>query len=73
MATATGSFANGADCMAMDSLTVEQIVQSDEDNDNVANDIDVCPGTVIPEFPPTKSLGVNQFALMDDWVLLVNP
>jgi predicted extracellular nuclease len=38
----------------------------DEDEDGVWDPIDVCPGTVIPEGVPTKALGINRFALVDD-------
>jgi predicted extracellular nuclease len=38
----------------------------DEDEDGVWDPIDECPGTVIPESVPTKELGTNRFALVDD-------
>jgi hypothetical protein len=41
-------------------------IEDDEDADGVPNDLDVCPGTVIPEGVPTEHLGVNRFALVDD-------
>lgn len=40
--------------------------ERDDDGDGVGNDIDVCPNTVIPEAVPTRSLGINRFALVDD-------
>ncbi len=38
----------------------------DSDDDEVPDNVDVCPGTVIPESVPTRRLGVNRFALVDD-------
>jgi len=38
----------------------------DEDEDGVWDEIDHCPGTVIPESVPTLKLGTNRFALVDD-------
>ena len=38
----------------------------DDDEDGVWNEIDVCPGTVITESVPTKGLGTNRFALVND-------
>ncbi len=38
----------------------------DEDGDGVPDPVDVCPGTVIPESVPTKRLGVNRYALVDE-------
>jgi len=40
-------------------------VFADTDNDGVANSVDVCPGTEIPEAVPTQSLGINRWALVD--------
>jgi hypothetical protein len=40
-------------------------ILKDADADGVPNDLDVCPATVIPEDVPTKSLGVNRWALTD--------
>lgn len=37
----------------------------DQDEDGVSDDIDVCPGTVIPEAVPTHWLGRNRWALVD--------
>jgi len=37
----------------------------DADEDGVWDQIDACPGTVIPEPVPTESLGTNRFALVD--------
>ena len=41
-------------------------VASDADDDGVPDDVDVCPGTVIPESVPTVRLGVNRYALVDE-------
>lgn len=49
---------------ASDVLTVLGV--QDEDGDGVADDDDLCPGTVIPEGVPTVELGVNRFALVDN-------
>jgi hypothetical protein len=38
----------------------------DGDKDGVWDEIDECPGTVIPESVPTRELGTNRFALVDD-------
>jgi len=38
----------------------------DEDEDGVWDGIDQCSGTVIPESVPTRELGTNRFALVDD-------
>jgi uncharacterized repeat protein (TIGR01451 family) len=45
-------------------LTVGEVV--DADGDGVLDGVDLCPDTVIPEGVPTKSLGKNNFALVDD-------
>lgn len=45
--------------------TVIRKVVSDTDGDGVLDDADNCPSTIIPESVPTKSLGVNRFALVD--------
>ncbi len=37
----------------------------DEDADGVPDDLDYCPGTVIPESVPTVRLGTNRWALVD--------
>ncbi len=42
-----------------------QEVDQDADNDGVIDGLDVCSNTVIPESLPTRSLGVNRFALFD--------
>ena len=39
---------------------------SDTDGDGVPDDLDVCADTVIPEGVPTRRLGRNRFALVDD-------
>lgn len=41
------------------------VLLPDGDSDGVPDDDDNCPNTVIPESIPTKSLGVNRFALVD--------
>jgi hypothetical protein len=41
-------------------------VSADADDDGVPDDVDVCPATVIPESVPTKRLGVNRYALVDE-------
>jgi len=38
----------------------------DGDKDGVWDEIDECPDTVIPESVPTRELGTNRFALIDD-------
>ena len=38
---------------------------SDGDGDGVLDNVDLCPGTVIPEGVPTQRLGVNRFVLVD--------
>jgi predicted extracellular nuclease len=38
----------------------------DSDGDGVTDDLDVCPGTVIPEAAAMVKLGVNRWALTDD-------
>jgi len=38
----------------------------DDDNDSVSDAEDLCPDTVIPEPVPTKQLGVNRYALVND-------
>ncbi len=41
-------------------------LMKDEDTDGVADDVDVCPETVIPEATvPSQRLGVNRWALVD--------
>jgi predicted extracellular nuclease len=41
-------------------------IAKDSDGDGVADDLDVCPETVIPESVPTRRLGTNRWALVDD-------
>ncbi len=41
------------------------ISRPDDDGDNVANEDDYCPDTVIPEGVPTNGLGTNRWALVD--------
>ncbi len=38
----------------------------DSDGDGVLDDADNCPDTIIPESVPSRSLGVNRFALVDN-------
>ena len=57
---------------ASDTVTVVVVV--DSDGDGVLDDVDVCPGTVIPEGVPTDHLGVNHYALVDgDFVFDTTP
>ena len=47
-------------------LDIELLLRNgDTDGDGVADDLDVCPDTVIPEGVPTRRLGRNRFALVD--------
>ena len=56
------------------SATLTVVVVVDSDGDGVLDDVDVCPGTVIPEGVPTDSLGVNHFALVDgDFIFDTTP
>ena len=57
---------DGDGIAACDIGAFEQIGSADGDGDGVDDDIDVCPGTSIPESVPTKHLGVNRWALVDD-------
>ena len=42
-------------------------IPPDADGDGIADNVDYCPeDTVIPELVPTKRLGVNRWALVDD-------
>lgn len=50
---------------ASDTLAIEEPAVTDGDGDGVLDDLDVCPGTIIPEGVPTVRLGVNRFALVD--------
>jgi hypothetical protein len=47
------------------SATLTVIPPVDSDGDGVLDDVDFCPGTVIPEGVPTQSLGTNRWALVD--------
>jgi len=38
---------------------------NDIDDDGICGDIDICPGTVLPESVPTHGLGTNRFANTD--------
>jgi len=49
-----------------DPVVVGLNLLGDLDNDGVLNDDDFCPGTMLPEEAPTKSLGTNRWALVDD-------
>ncbi len=42
------------------------MAETDSDGDGVSDEVDVCPATVIAESVPTRRLGVNRFALVDD-------
>ncbi|HSN55895.1 MAG TPA: endonuclease/exonuclease/phosphatase family protein, partial [Candidatus Sulfomarinibacteraceae bacterium] len=49
-------------------------VTADLDGDGVADALDFCPGTVIPESVPTQQLGTNRWALVDgDGIFDTNP
>jgi hypothetical protein len=49
-------------------------VTADLDGDGVADALDFCPGTVIPESVPTQRLGTNRWALVDgDGIFDTNP
>jgi len=50
---------------ASDHDTVLVGLYADSDQDGVTDQMDICPGTSIPESVPTESLGVNRFALVD--------
>jgi predicted extracellular nuclease len=41
-------------------------ILNDEDNDGVPNNLDMCAGTAIPESVPTRELGTNRWALVDE-------
>ncbi|MCH9649260.1 MAG: hypothetical protein K0U98_13555 [Deltaproteobacteria bacterium] len=38
----------------------------DEDDDGVPDELDLCPGTLVPEGVPTVRLGTNRWALVDN-------
>ncbi|WP_100642980.1 Ig-like domain-containing protein [Alteromonas facilis] len=40
-------------------------VKMDSDNDTIADSLDMCPATSVPETAPSKGLKPNHFALMD--------
>jgi hypothetical protein len=42
------------------------LTRVDADQDGVLDDLDVCPGTTVPESVPTNHLQVNRWALVDD-------
>jgi len=68
-----GSFVNittdltedGLSTAAPATATLVVVAVVDEDGDDVLDGDDLCPGTVIPEGVPTRSLGVNRYALVD--------
>jgi len=41
-------------------------VTPDRDGDGIADDLDLCEDTQVPESVPTVRLGVNRWALVDD-------
>ena len=49
--------------LGFDDISLTDVL--DADGDGVPNGEDNCPSTVIPESVPTRSLGVNHFALVD--------
>ena len=42
------------------------LIPPDADGDGIADDVDLCPHTIIPESVPTHRLQVNRWALVDD-------
>jgi hypothetical protein len=62
-ATVSGTGANSGDFVE---ATDPACVKCDEDGDGIPDDQDECPDTVIPESVPTKRLGTNRFALVDE-------
>ncbi|MGD2114766.1 MAG: hypothetical protein PVG07_06930, partial [Acidobacteriota bacterium] len=61
----TSDLEGNGDRVAAPATAILTIVPADSDGDGVLDDVDVCPGTVIPEGVPTVRLGVNHFALVD--------
>lgn len=61
----TAEFVDPADNTLGAGVNAVPVVQ-DADNDGVADSVDVCLGTAIPEEVPTRRLGNNRFALVDD-------
>ena len=54
------------DVGTLNSWSIDVLTDTDTDGDGVADDADVCPGTVIPEATvPSNRLLVNRFALTD--------
>jgi len=54
-------------CVTLGDLEVLPPVHDDDDNDNVADNDDFCPETLIPEATvPSVRLGTNRWALVDD-------
>jgi predicted extracellular nuclease len=41
-------------------------IVKDTDNDSIADSLDMCPSTSVPETVPSKGLKPNRYALMDD-------
>ena len=58
--------AHGDDDQSSESGSAYVFVQGDSDGDGVPDELDVCADTVIPEGVPTRRLGRNRFALVDD-------
>jgi hypothetical protein len=48
------------------SAYVFRLILPDADGDGIDDEVDVCPETLIPESVPTKRLGVNRWALVDE-------
>ncbi|MCG6963189.1 MAG: lamin tail domain-containing protein [Acidobacteria bacterium] len=62
-----GLFADsGTPLRTSDHDAVVLYVLADTDFDGVPNGTDLCPNTVIPESVPTRELGTNRWALVDD-------
>jgi len=55
----------GSEFFALDNIRLSGVLADDDDDgDGVENDLDLCPGTFIPESVPTSGLGNNRWALM---------
>ena len=62
----TCTTASGAQVVVENDAFVE-CISVDEDGDGVLDDDDLCPGTAVPEaVVPSRRLGTNRWALVDD-------